>query len=215
MINFSLNYQNHIIQIDLNDQDTEALTKLDWKELYQNAQNLYLPYYWLSIAIIKDKNTFRGICYDGSTLEKLDKLNQKRGEQVLLDPLTRSPILTIHYIFFNCFKLTFLDDSTLLKPLNKLKRSFFSFDDLEENSQLVECAKASLNSLISNTPTEKKMIGKIQFTIGCKLLNCANEKEYLQIEGIRWLVSASKQGISEADTLLMREKILPISEDGN
>lgn len=197
-------YQNQPIQIDLEEKDTEPLTTLEWQELYQNAQANHIPYYWLSIVIIKNQDKYKGICYDGSALEKL-----KKNSQSLLDPMTRSSIETIRHLFFNCFKVIISKEINIpldLKPLVQPGLSYFSFDHLED-FQIIKCAKAGLNSMMTSQSMLllQERIGKIWFIIGCTLLK-NQEDENSKLEAIRCFLSASRLGISQADEFLNKLK---------
>lgn len=200
-ITFCLRHQNQEIQVDLEERDEETLTNLKWQELYQTAQTNNLPYYWLSAAIVKNKNKLQASCYDGSSLDKLQKKNNNNNNNNLTDPLTRLPILAIYHLFFNCFELSASEDPLLTKPLVTPKLSSFVFDDLG-TQQIIDCAKASLNALVdSSSLTIKKQVGKIQYIVGNKLLKSSSDNSN-KIEAARWLVSSSKHGISQATELL-------------
>lgn len=196
MITVNFTHDQHTIEVGLKEKDSEPLTEMTWSELYQDAQNCNLPYYWLSINVVESQNTYIGRCYDGITLEKCKKAHNGKYATPFLDPLTRSPILKTYDLFLNCF--AFSENSLPLKTLETFTVSPFQFSDLD--STLASICMLGLNGYSVKNPELKKSVGQAQFIVGTTLLNSENDEN--RMEAIRWIWSAAQQEIKEAYTLL-------------
>lgn len=189
-------------------------SNLSFYEIFNRAQEHFLPYYSISIVETKGKKNSEYSIYDTSIFaawyREEQRMNEKQGMNTdILDPKTQSPIQKIHYFAMKCFE--FDQDEICRKiDISKEKISFSSFDhslcfkDPEKNMILKGFLVDSLNPFSfahDESSEENKMVARIsQYYFATFLFNQDNQ-EYIfpeltgnerKKEIFRWLWCSAK-----------------------
>jgi hypothetical protein len=190
------------IQVDIDAKADEPLSLYTWSELYRNAQKHHLPYYWMSVVVIRVADDFVGQCYDGVCLHKSKLVHESSCRTPFLSPLTRSEIFKIHHIFFNCFDFENLNSPTVLSFPTI---STFQFSNLPQ--ELHALSMVGLNGFAAQNAHLKKTIGQAQCVVGVSLLQANDDA---QLESVRWIWSSAQQGIGEAVAIYKKTMIMHV-----
>jgi TPR repeat protein len=190
-------YQGQSFHSSFNLADYENLTYETWNELYQKAQSHHIPYYIMAAVIVQNSSTTHCHLYDGVTLHKALKANQR-------DPSTNLPIQKVHYLFFKCAQYMQSDSFQPTLPLLPLKSPIrLEKDDCLTNfiqhESLSDLFFDSLNLHTAEEGSNQEItrLAQTQFVIGTQLIALGES-----LKGLRWIWGAANKGIPAAQKLL-------------
>lgn len=193
-----------------NPEDNEALTNFSWRELFESAKEKNLPTYCISVNVCRNDNKFVYQPYDAIALRNYSKSIKDDPAKINpefplgRDSLTCLKILWVETFEIQCFQL---DDKMKASPVILEASNFKKFFEArvpEETIVLKDRTVAleafALDGCNLHAANEKdRVIGRIQYIVGLKLLELSRRPESPRgIEGLRWVLCAAKKDIEEA-----------------